>query len=228
MSFSVETPVYVLFRSLARGGWGAFAGAEWQGVRSTLGALVARSGRTGLEVTVWQVAQAAGLSEKWTSRCMAILEGLGVIRWTRGEIRDGRPLPGYVQIMKRVLLDLISQAWKQGDKAWAARRVATARRLALLKTKTACIRRSRRVELSGDHNSAILSTPSRVERELHRCDSPGFVSSVKRTVETPVEDLSIKTRAWFAAHPKPNGKNPQDTWAWLQALARVSQGGDSV
>lgn len=36
MSLSVETPIPVLYRSLVRGGWGALAGAEWQGVVDAL------------------------------------------------------------------------------------------------------------------------------------------------------------------------------------------------
>ena len=171
MSLSVETPIPVLYRSLARGGWGALAGAEWQGVRSTLGALVARHTRKGLDVTVWQVAQSAGLSEKWTARCLYILEGLGLIHWQRGLIELGKPKPGHVQIMRHVLLDLVRQAWKQGQSAWVARREATARRLALLKKQDANIRRSRHAELSADLCSVSLSAPS-AGREIHTTTPP--------------------------------------------------------
>ena len=171
MSLSVETPIPVLYRSLARGGWGALAGAEWQGVRSTLGALVARYTRKGLDVTVWQVAQSAGLSEKWTARCLYILEELGLIHWQRGLIEQGKPKPGHVQIMRHVLLDLVRQAWKQGQAAWVARREATARRLALLKKQDANIRRSRHTELSADLQSVSLSAPS-AEGEIHTTTPP--------------------------------------------------------
>lgn len=171
MSLTAEAPIPVLYRSLARGGWGALAGAEWQGVRSTLGALVARYTRKGLDVTVWQVAQSAGLSEKWTARCLYILEELGLIHWQRGLIEQGKPKPGHVQIMRHVLLDLVRQAWKQGQAAWAARREATARRLALLKKLDANIRRSRHTELSADLHSVSLSAPS-AEGEIHTTTPP--------------------------------------------------------
>lgn len=184
MSLSVETPIPVLYRSLARGGWGALAGAEWQGVRSTLGALVARHTRKGLDVTVWQVAQSAGLSEKWTARCLYILEGLGLIHWQRGLIEQGKPRPGHVQIMRHVLLDLVRQAWKQGQAAWAARREATARRLALLKKQDANIRRSRHTELSADLHSVSLSAPS-AEGEIHTTTPPPSWATGK---EEPMED----------------------------------------
>lgn len=171
MSLTAETPIPVLYRSLARGGWGALAGAEWQGVRSTLGALVARYTRKGLDVTVWQVSQSAGLSEKWTARCLYILEELGLIHWQRGLIEQGKPKPGHVQIVRHVLLDLVRQAWKQGQAAWAARREATARRLALLKKQDANIRRSRHTELSADLQSVSLSAPS-AEGEIHTTTPP--------------------------------------------------------
>lgn len=184
MSLSVETPIPVLYRSLARGGWGALAGAEWQGVRSTLGALVARYTRKGLDVTVWQVSQSAGLSEKWTARCLYILEGLGLIHWQRGLIEQGKPKPGHVQIMRHVLLDLVRQAWKQGQAAWVARREATARRLALLKKQDANIRRSRHTELNADLNSVSLSAPS-AGREIHTTTPPPAWAVGK---EEPMED----------------------------------------
>ena len=184
MSLTAETPIPVLYRSLARGGWGALAGAEWQGVRSTLGALVARHTRKGLDVTVWQVSQSAGLSEKWTARCLYILEELGLIHWQRGLIEQGKPKPGHVQIMRHVLLDLVRQAWKQGQAAWAARREATARRLALLKKQDANIRRSRHTELSADLCSVSLSAPS-AERERHTTTTPPAWAVGK---EEPMED----------------------------------------
>lgn len=154
MSLSIESPVPVLYQSLARAGWGVLGGAEWQGVRSTLAALVARvRGRKSYaSLTVYQVSQSAGLSEKWTARCLYILEGLGVIQWQRGYIEDGKPRPGVIQIMRAMLLELVRQAWSQGRGAWAAHRAYTAKRLAQLKKQTGQIRRSRRAELSGDLN----------------------------------------------------------------------------
>lgn len=173
MSLSVETPIPVLYRSLCRAGWGELAGREWQGVRSTLGAIVNRArSKQGIDCTVWQIAQSAGLSEKWTSRCLLILEGLGVITWQRGLIEEGKPKPGFITVCRHVLLDLVRQAWKQGYSKWTERRAETARRLALLKKATANIRRSRRTELSSHLNSEYLSAPQSAERDIQAQTPP--------------------------------------------------------
>lgn len=236
MSLSVETPVPVLYRSLARGGWGALAGAEWQGVRSTLGALVARHTRKGLDVTVWQVAQSAGLSEKWTARCLYILEELGLIHWQRGLIEQGKPKPGHVQIMRHVLLDLVRQAWKQGQAAWVARREATARRLALLKKQDANIRRSRHTELSADLQSVSLSAPS-AGREIHTTTPPPAWAVGK---EEPMNPDSLLCDHGYLkdsdtcphCHPIQDNRNEEQArkpWskerrkAWRNARARRNQ-----
>lgn len=190
-TLNVETPPRVLLQSLCRAGWGELSGREWQGVRSTLSAIVSRvKGRKALDCTVWQIAQSAGLSEKWTSRCLWILEGLGVIRWQRGFIDEGKPKPGFIEIVRHVLLDLVLQAWKQGQASWVERRAATRRRLALLKKKDAHIRRSRRTELSSDLNSDLLSAPSSAERVNH--------------TGTPQQD---ETRDYL------NSKEPPPAWA---------------
>lgn len=172
-TLNVETPPRVLLQSLCRAGWGELAGREWQGVRSTLSAIVSKArGRKALDCTVWQIAQSAGLSEKWTSRCLWILEGLGVIRWQRGFIDEGKPMPGLIEIVRYVLLDLVRQAWKQGYSKWTERRAETARRLALLKKTTANIRRSHRTELSSHLNSEYLSAPQSAERDIQAQTPP--------------------------------------------------------
>lgn len=203
MSLSVETPIPVLYRSLCRAGWGELAGREWQGVRSTLGAIVNRArSKQGIDCTVWQIAQSAGLSEKWTARCLFILEGLGVIAWQRGVIEEGKPKPGFITVCRHVLLDLVRQAWKQGYSKWTERRAETARRLALLKKTTANIRRSRRMELSGDHYSEILSTPSRVEKEFHCTTPPGPVKPVENSVKQKRCGFVLSTTPGFKPYSK--------------------------
>lgn len=154
MSLGAETPVPILVQSLSRAGWGELTGNEWQGVRSTLNALANRAkGKSYLSVTVWQLSQSTGLSEKWTSRCLSILEGIGLITWQRGWIEAGKPRPGFIQIIKARLLGLIHEAWAKGQDRWAAQRAATARRLQALKKPNTNLRRSRRVELSSYLNT---------------------------------------------------------------------------
>jgi hypothetical protein len=117
--------------SLARAGWGELAAPEWRGVRAITRALVdvldhrGGSGAT----TVAEVASTAGYSERWTRRCMAILEDLGVITWHRGGIADGSPTKSIVRIAKRALVALIIAARPVRDAAVAATRAATLERI---------------------------------------------------------------------------------------------------
>ena len=121
-----------LVQSLANAGWGPLAGGRMQGVRSTLHALVASlpyKAGSGL-VTTNQVADRAGLSPRWTRDCMQLLEALGIIQWRRGGIEAGRPLPSHVRIVKTALVELIQLARPALDTLNAARRLATAHRIA--------------------------------------------------------------------------------------------------
>lgn len=182
MSLNVETPCPVLLQSLGRAGWGELAGAEWQGVRSTLTALVARArGKSNLETTIFQIAQSAGLSERWTARCLYVLEGLGVIRWTRGCVKDGTPRPGFISVMKQRLLGLVREAWAKGRSAYMIHRAETARRLASLKNPKAHLRRSVHTELSADLNTLSVSPlPSGGETQSE-LTPPDWVPAKKET-----------------------------------------------
>lgn len=132
-----ETPVPIIMNSLVRAGWGALAGREWQGLRSTLQAVIARAkGKGCVDATIYQISLSTGLSERWTSRCLAMLEMLGVIRWQRGKVIHGKPTTGFVSIVKKVLLDLCQQAWSRNSALWTARREATRARLQAFKEKT--------------------------------------------------------------------------------------------
>jgi hypothetical protein len=146
-----------LVRSLSRAGWGDLAGREFQGLRTTLHALTAslddRSGQ-GM-VTVAQVAQRAGLSLRWTRRCLHVLEDLGVIaEWRRGYVAGGRVVASWIRLSKQVLVDLVDAARPLREAADAARRRITAARVAGL----AYVRRNRRS--AHGELSAHLPTPS--------------------------------------------------------------------
>ena len=152
---SPHAPTRDLVTSLRRAGWGDLGGREWQGVRSTLDALVSllpyRSGE-GL-VTATQVADAAGLSERWVRRCMTVLEDLGVITWSRGGVAGDRLIPSAVRIVKRALCELIAQARPLREAAVLARRAITRDRLAKarhLRLPDRYRRRSVHAELSAD------------------------------------------------------------------------------
>ena len=161
-AMTARAPVPSLMASLSRAGWGDLAGREFQGVRTTLQALVYSlpyaSGQG--EVTEAQVAQRAGLSLRWVRRCMHVLEDLGVIeRWTRGGVVAGNPTPSYLRLSKRALVALIDAARPLKDAADAARARITRARIAGL----AYIRRNRRsghAALSADLPTPTGETPA--------------------------------------------------------------------
>lgn len=170
---SAWAPTPSLVRSLRRAGWGPLGGREWGGVRAVLDALAAtlpdRSGE-GL-MTMPQLAERASLSERWTRRCMGVLEDLGVVTWSRGGVVDGRPVPSVVRIVKAVLVELIAQARPLRDAADAARRQATRARLAA----AAHLRGPDRYRRRSDH-AALSASPPTSTREgpaARSSDRPG-------------------------------------------------------
>lgn len=111
-TLTAARPVDSLVGSLARAGWGDLGGREGQGLRSTLRALVdllphrSASGH----LTAAQVADVAGLSERWVRRCMTVLEDAGLIVWTRGGVIAGAPAPSHVRIAKSLIVAMIGGA----------------------------------------------------------------------------------------------------------------------
>jgi len=154
---TAHAPMPALVQSLANAGWGDLAGREFQGVRTVLVALMHSLPYKSAQGTVTeaQVAQRAGLSERWVRRCMHVLEDLGVIEhWTRGGVVAGRPTPSMLRLSKRAVVALIEAARPLREAANAARRRITQARIAGL----AYIRRNRRsahAELNAD-----LPTPT--------------------------------------------------------------------
>lgn len=170
-------PTDSLATSLSRAGWGDLSGRSMQGIRSTLRALIDllphRSGE-GL-ATAPQVADAAGLSLRWTRRCLHMLEDAGIISWTRGGVVAGKPTPGVFRVRKRVLVALIGGARPMLAAVQRARAEQTALRLRgvrFLKARGRQTRRSDHVALSADPHplqgrSRASSTPVDDEIPLH-------------------------------------------------------------
>lgn len=136
MSLSAGAPLPSLMRSLRRAGWGELTGREWQGVRSTLMAVVdhAADGSGRADTTAYQIADSAGLSPRWTRRCLHILEDLGVITWVRGGVAYGKPQPSLFTVIKKRIVELIREARPEKDARDVARRAETAARLRGLKS----------------------------------------------------------------------------------------------
>jgi DNA-binding Lrp family transcriptional regulator len=125
-------PTPSLLTSLSRAGWGDMSGRSMQGVRSTLRGLadlLPHGSGEGL-ATACQIAETAGLSERWVRRCLHLLEDAGVIRWVRGGVNAGTPLPSWFRIEKRVLVELIALARPIANAARAIRATVTRERLA--------------------------------------------------------------------------------------------------
>ncbi|MFC8733584.1 hypothetical protein ACFT5B_14240 [Luteimicrobium sp. NPDC057192] len=152
-----------LMTSLSNAGWGELNGRSMQGVRSVLHGLVAQLPHRSAagKATVMDIADRAGLSMKWTARCLHLLEDLGVIEWTRGGItiesaskRHGTP--GWIRIVKHKLVELIFAARPWHDERLAQHRAETLRRIMTIKTRYTRTklrndkrsRRSHHVELS--------------------------------------------------------------------------------
>ena len=168
-------PLPSLLRSLSRAGWGPLSGREHQGVRSVLTALANRlpdKSAEGLS-TAEQISASAGLSERWTRRCLTVLEDLGLIVWQRGGVIDGRPAPSFFQVVKSRLVALIAKARGTRDTAEAEHRAKTQQRITAAglkytmrpgrrrKTKPAKSRGSAHAELSASLLTPIGGMPLR-------------------------------------------------------------------
>lgn len=132
MTLTAHAPLPALVRSLARAGWGDLAPMEYRGVRTVLRALGDTLPDRAAEgtCTIPQIAQRACLSERWTARCLAVLEDAGLIVWTRGGVVAGTPVPSVIRVVKRAVLALVEAARPMREAADRARQVATRARLA--------------------------------------------------------------------------------------------------
>lgn len=173
---SAAWPLPSLITSLKRAGWGPLHGREHQGVRSTLLALEGLLPRKSAEgrCTAWQVAEAAGLSERWTRRCLGVLEDLGIIKWQRGTILRGEPLPSFIRVQKRKLAQLIRISRGEATRRIAAHRRAFIARLSQLRGTTIP-----RYQAESD--------PARAELDAH----PTYLKVEGRTKRGPSPTSSI-------------------------------------
>ena len=128
---SASWPTRDLVGSLARAGWGPLDGRPMGGCRAVLRALVdlLPYGSGEGSATVGQVADLAGLSAKWTRRCLRVLDALGIITHRVGHVTAGQPKPGHVRINKRTLAGLVRGARSRLDERRRTRAAATRSRL---------------------------------------------------------------------------------------------------
>lgn len=124
-------PLDKLVSALARAGWDDLTARAAAGLRTVLRALsdVLPHGSATGQTTAQQLADAAGLSERWVRRCLTLLEDMELITWTRGQIRDGRPIPSTIRVSKRGLADLVNRARRSITGRVEERAATTARRI---------------------------------------------------------------------------------------------------
>lgn len=100
----------VLLAELEGIGWGPLAGRSQRGVRDVLRVLAGMAPDGRVVITANELADRVGLCSKWTRSRLVILEGLGVIRWTRGYIEEGKPKPGFIVLVRSALIQIIRHA----------------------------------------------------------------------------------------------------------------------
>lgn len=115
---------YQLIAALAHRGWGPLR----EGIPGLVHILQAIAHTvdpyTGTGYTTApQLADAAYKSERWVRHCINQLDALGVIEWYPGGIKDGRPAPSFVKIVKATLVELIEVAQESHDKRMLERRL---------------------------------------------------------------------------------------------------------
>lgn len=131
MTVTAGWPLPLLVDKLAVAGWGPLAPRRAGGLRGVLNSLarLLPPGSALGEVTASQLADTAGISERWARSCLAVLEAADVITWTRGTIVDGQPTPSIIRVSKRALADLVLYARRELPKKLRARAQATADRI---------------------------------------------------------------------------------------------------
>jgi len=120
---STRWTCYQLIAALAHRGWGPLR----EGIPGLVHILQAIAHTvdpyTGTGYTTApQLADAAYKSERWVRHCINQLDALGVIEWYPGGIKDGRPAPSFVKIVKNVLVELIEVAQESHDARMLERR----------------------------------------------------------------------------------------------------------
>lgn len=120
---STRWTCYQLIAALAHRGWGPLR----EGIPGLVHILQAISHTvdpyTGTGYTTApQLADVAYKSERWVRHCINQLDALGVIEWYPGGIKDGRPAPSFVKIVKATLVELIEVAQESHDKRMLERR----------------------------------------------------------------------------------------------------------
>lgn len=157
---SVAQTLPDLVSALRRAGWGPIAAPEYRPARAILDALSSNSRWAGMDragtvvITAAQLADAAGYSLRHLRRWMPILEDIGLIEWHRGGVVEGRPRPGLLKVVKRVICQWIKDSRPANDARIERRRRETLARLKNLRMRRIPPFR-RKVEVHADTASPL-------------------------------------------------------------------------
>lgn len=157
---TAAAPVRVLWGQLeGLEHWGVLDGREHRGVRDVLRILCQLQHSKAVVITGRQLAKRVGLSEKWTRKCLHVLEALGIIRWTRGHIEQGRPRPGWITVRAGRLAQVVHHAREEARTERARSRAETNDRIRrTVRNHTLWPRKKRHNPLS-DHAELSSSLP---------------------------------------------------------------------
>ena len=219
-----------IIRALAQAYWGELGGQSNAGIRSVLVALnnvpfskeqwcrFEFSGE--LYCTANQIAGVSGLSARWVRVCLQRLEEMGLVRWVRGMVVNGRPTASMLRICKKKLVALIPAARKSQKQLEEEQEVETAVRLARLKNKR-CPSRGRggvktndlQARSSFENRCALSSSPfhSMVKGERLR----SHLKPIKRLFRKPDKDKR-KALDLTCASTNPVKDNPALSPAFIE------------
>ncbi|WP_455952495.1 hypothetical protein [Arcanobacterium haemolyticum] len=138
-------PLSSLMRSLSQVGWGTLTD-EVPGVRLVLRGLTDRLNDLDArgKVTQYQLQECTGLSARWIRTCLNRLEDLGIIRWWRGGFMNGTPMPSFIEVKKKKLVELIDAARMTIQERRQANKDARNARMAALRRPNAIVEAPRK------------------------------------------------------------------------------------
>lgn len=193
MSKPSQRSARVLVGELEAAGWGTLAGAEFHSVRAVLEVLVRYSGADRVIVaTSGQVADRAGRCQRHTRRCLHVLEGMGLITWTRGHIEQGRPRPGWFRVRRSALAQFVAHARTIAKERRARRASDTNERIKTTVRNATLWPRKQRKPLS-NHADMVSTLPLREGQ-----------GGAQPAAPTPSESAENMRQPCIHAHPDIN------------------------
>lgn len=189
---STRWTCYQLIAALAHRGWGPLR----EGIPGLVHILQAISHTvdpyTGTGYTTApQLADAAYKSERWVRHCINQLDALGVIEWYPGGIKDGRPAPSFVKIVKATLVELIEVAQESHDKRMLARRARFEARVRRL-PRRGWVRNPRAVNRRRMREALVLH--ARQARAKAQPEASAHPTPLREgTIESPSLDKDLST-----------------------------------